>query len=319
VQALTLAALDEAADEFDAAALASEDIDAFCSSSLWILPAAKGLMPVDDVWIRRGEGGFVALARRDQDGMPTLQPLEAMWGLACPVVGPDVARLAGDLAAELAGEPALLLLCGLQRQSPRFLALGRAFGRKWGIRLGPSTRRWVADLDGGLDGFLARRGRNFRAAANKARRRARDAGIELVRWDGQGDPFERVLAADARTWKARAETGLAASAMRDFYADMVPRLQRRSALRLWFARAGEVDVGYCLGAVFGGTYRGLQFGFAAGLERLSLGNLLQLNEIEALCREGAATRYDLGSDAEYKQRWADAPVETVTLLAWPRG
>lgn len=318
MQPLTLAALEEAADDFDAAALASTDVDAFCSSSLWVVPAAKGLMPVADLWIRRGEAGFVALARREQEGMPTLQPLEAMWGLACPVVGANPAPLAAELAGALAEERALLLLCGLERESPRFFALSRALSRRWGLRLGPATRRWVADLEGGVDGFLGRRSRNFRAAAIKAQRRARAAGIEMVKWDGRGDPYQRVLAADSRTWKALAETGLAAPAMRDFYGDMVPRLVRRSALRLWFARLGGEDVGYCLGAIFGGTYRGLQFGFAKGLEHLSLGNLLQLNEIEALCEEGVATRYDLGSDAEYKERWADAAMETVTLLAWPR-
>jgi Acetyltransferase (GNAT) domain len=318
VQQLTLAELDEAADELDAAALASSDIDSFCSSSMWVIPAARGLMPIEEPFIRRSEAGFVVLGRRGQDGLPTLQPLEAMWGLACPVVGPDPDALAVEIAEALDGERALILFCGLGRRSSRFEALTRVLGKKWGMRLGPTTRRWVAELDGGVDGFLSRRSRNFREAALKARRRAREAGLELVRWDGVGDPFARILAADRKTWKARAETGLAAEPMRDFYADMVPRLRRRDALRLGFARLGGEDVGYCLGAVFGGTYRGLQFGFAAGLERFSIGNLLQLAEIEALTSEGAASRYDLGSDADYKARWADSAQESVTLLAWPR-
>src|SRR5688572_1271951 len=153
--------------------MASTDIDAFCSSSLWVLPAARGLMPVEDPWIRRGRSGFVALARRDQDGMTTLQPLEAMWGLACPIVGGDPTELAAELVEELATseERSLLLLCGLVRESPRFYALTRALTRRWGLRVGPATRRWVADLAGGVDGFLSRRSRNFRDAAAKARRR----------------------------------------------------------------------------------------------------------------------------------------------------
>jgi CelD/BcsL family acetyltransferase involved in cellulose biosynthesis len=104
--------------------------------------------------------------------------------------------------------------------------------------------------------------------------------------------------------------------MLDFYRLMVPRLHRRGALRLGFAQRDGQDLAYILGGIFGDTYRGLQFSFAADEEPLSLGNLCQYWQLERLCAENIAL-YDLGSEVEYKRRWGEIVHETVTLVAWP--
>ena len=69
--------------------------------------------------------------------------------------------------------------------------------------------------------------------------------------------------------------------------------------------------------MLGDTYRGLQFSFDADHAHLSLGNLCQLRQVEALCAEGLQF-YDLGAEVEYKQRWGERLMETVTLVAQPR-
>ena len=79
------------------------------------------------------------------------------------------------------------------------------------------------------------------------------------------------------------------------------------------ARRADEDVGFVLGGVFAGTYRGLQFSHDVELRHLSLGNVLQRQQIERLCAEGVRG-YDLGSTMEYKQRWSDGPFVTRLLV-----
>jgi CelD/BcsL family acetyltransferase involved in cellulose biosynthesis len=80
-----------------------------------------------------------------------------------------------------------------------------------------------------------------------------------------------------------------------------------------FARAGDRDVGYILGAVFEGEYRGLQFSYDDGCADLGIGGLLQVRQIVELCAEGVA-RYDLGTEMDYKRRWAEEVMETEMLV-----
>ena len=64
-------------------------------------------------------------------------------------------------------------------------------------------------------------------------------------------------------------------------------------------------------------YRGLQFSYDDEWSALSLGSLCQYHQIAGLCREGVA-RYDLGTDMEYKRRWAEEQFETTLLVVVAR-
>jgi CelD/BcsL family acetyltransferase involved in cellulose biosynthesis len=101
--------------------------------------------------------------------------------------------------------------------------------------------------------------------------------------------------------------------MQLFYARMLPRLCALGQQRTMFARHAGRDVGYILGAVLDGEYRGLQFSYDDDLARLGLGGLLQYQQIAALCDEGVL-RYDLGTEMDYKRRWAEATLETEMLV-----
>jgi CelD/BcsL family acetyltransferase involved in cellulose biosynthesis len=322
MEALTVDDLDAASDAFDGAVARSHGVDGFCSSTDWIVPAARGLQPGREPWIRRGEHGFVALMHAEHEGGPYLEPLEAMWGLACPVVGGDVAELAAEFVAEkLRVAPRTgLLLCGFERAVP-LETVARALASTHGLWLGPTARRWRASLAGGVDGFLGRRSALFRRGVTRARRRAAARGLVFERVHATADTaaaaYERALAVEALSWKSHGGVGILGSTMVDFYRHMVPRLAARGALRLIVARDGDRDVAYILGGVRGGIYRGLQFSFAQGYDDCALGNLCQLEQIADLAAEGARV-YDLGTDAEYKRRWAESVYETVTLIARPR-
>ena len=338
MQALELAEFDEQSAHFDALVARTPDIDHFCTSTDWIIPAATALMPTRSPWLFRGESCQVAMMRaRHPDGWNYIEPLESMWGLACPVVGSDVAGAASEFCELLARRKRhwnVCVLSGVPEQSPLLDALLQHLSPRYRLLQGPTTRRCVASLDGGVDGFLGRRSRNFRKALRRARRSAEDAGIEFVSCRAESDEqaaalYQRAVAVELRSWKGQAGVGIESGHMHRFYRAMVPRLARRDALELMFARdprradrPGESgDIGFVLGGLFesphGTTYRGLQFSFDNEYGAMALGNLCQYHQIVELCRDGIG-RYDLGTDMEYKQRWAELRHDTVGLIVMSR-
>lgn len=323
MHALTLDELDHRADPFDEEVARMPDIDHFCSSSAWILPAQAALMPPRAPWLFRGEHGYVAMMRgQHAEGWCYVEPLESMWGLACPLIGRDSAALAtsfADLCRQRGGEWDVALLSGVRPGSALCLGLLEQLAPRYELRLGPRAVRHVALLDGGVDGFLARRSRNFRRALRRAVRDAEIAGIEFEPVHATGAAaalaaYARIVAVESRSWKGRDGVGIDTGTMHAFYRAMLPRLAARDRLRVIFARRGDRDIGYILGAVFLGTYRGLQFSFDDEHRALALGNLCQYRQIRALCDEGVS-RYDLGTDMEYKRRWSDTTHDTISLIA----
>lgn len=322
---LDLDGLRAAGDAFDAAVLATPGIDHFCSSSAWIQPAHSAFHAEDEVIAAKLGDGFLALTRGQAPGLgPFLAPLEAMWGLACPLVGAHptpLARAAADLVSTLP-DWRLLWLSGLLRDGPLFTSLARALSRHE-LRLGPVTQRFRASLDGGFDGWLGRRSALFRKRLRAALRLAeRDLDFEwLAAPPGSRVEaellFARIHAVETRSWKGLDGTGFVAGDMRRFYELMVPELAAAGRLRVLFARQNGEDVGVCFGGVLAGTYRGLQNSFDDRFRDHSLGNVLQAETIRRLCDEGVGT-YDLGSGMDYKARWAEEIFETTALLVLRR-
>jgi CelD/BcsL family acetyltransferase involved in cellulose biosynthesis len=173
------------------------------------------------------------------------------------------------------------------------------------------------DLSQGIDGYLARRSRNFRRSIDRAMAAVRRAGLVLETVTGAPADatslFERLMSVERRSWKGQDGVGLALPEMEAFYRRMVARLCRRGGLVLTFARNDERDVGYILGALFDGSYRGLQFSYDDDLAAIGLGNALQRHTMEAVASTGI-TFYDLGAEVDYKYRWCDHVSETVTLV-----
>jgi CelD/BcsL family acetyltransferase involved in cellulose biosynthesis len=312
------------AEDFDREVAATPAIDRFCSTPPWILSAAAALMPPRAPFSFRGAAGYLAAMRGVHPaGFPYLEPVEHAWGLAAPLVGRDAIALAGEVAATLAAHRdwQLAIFSGLTADGPQRRALERALPARWERRRGTPTARHVASLEGGVDGFLSRRSRELRKALRKGERAAIAAGVtfEAVRVAPASEPaaalalYARIQAVEARSWKAIGGVGIAAGPMREFYRLMLPPLCARGQQRTLFARQGERDVGYILGAVLEGEYRGLQFSYDDAHARLGLGGLLQLHQIAALCEEGV-TRYDLGTEMEYKRRWAEEQLETEMLV-----
>lgn len=320
---MSLEELERRSKEFDEAVCQTPDIDRFCSSTFWILPAWRAFLSDHRLWVHECEHGFVALGIGADRSLGTyVHPLEASWALASPFVGTDPAGLARhfiDRCRSTSVEWDILFLSGISPGSSQFKELIRGFRGHYSLGLGPSSKRRVASLEGGMEGFLSRRSSNFRSNLRRAHRRGEEADIEVEYVDeassreASGELFDRALRVEKHSWKAEADTGIIEPPMKTFYRDMLPRLAKRDALRFLFLQKDGVDIAYCFGGVIDGGFRGLQMSYHDDYGEYSPGNLAQLHMIERLCEEGVET-YDLGSDMDYKHRWGEEGLETLAVI-----
>jgi hypothetical protein len=273
--------------------------------------------------VLRGEHGFTVLISHEfDDGERVLLPMEASWFLASPLVGGRVTALVEDLfrwSREHASAWDAMVLAGIPEGGQLFRALLKTFTRRYSLFKGMGTVRRLANLTGGRQAYLARRSAKFRKNLRRAIRRARDQNISFseptadcaeVGWSAL---FERLMDIEARGWKGRTDQGINRGAMRRFYAELMARQGPRGEIRCMMAHQEEREVGYILGGVQNGIYRGYQFSYDQDFKHLSLGNLLQWYTIESLCREGVGC-YDLGMDMPYKLRWSDGAFETTAMI-----
>lgn len=320
---LTLAELEAQAGAFDEAVLRTPDVDRFCSSSAWVLSAWEAFHSDEPTLLFEGSDGYVTLARGMTSSIGRyLAPLEAMWGLACPLVGPDPADLAVETAARLESlrhQWDALWLCGLPRGSTVFNTLVASFGRRYRLGLGPTARRHAADVSDGWDGFMSRRSSKFRANLRRALRKASKAGVTFEAVTEAPDAraadalYQRIMEVEARSWKGLSEQGIGHGGMFVFYRQMLRRLGPAGRIYALFARREGRDVGYLFGARFGEVFRGLQMSFDEAERDLSLGNVMQGETIRRIAELNLRT-YDLGSDIPYKARWAESGIVTATLV-----
>lgn len=330
MQPLSAQDAERRAAEIDAAVASTPAVDSFCSATAWALSAHEAFHTTREPWLYESEApgrGFFLGARGTHPSLGRfVAPLEAMWGLSAPLVGPDPEALCdelGTLAWERRADWDALWISGLARGSAAFDRLVRTFQGWTALGLGPETPRWVASLAGGWDGFLSRRSAGFRKKLRAALRRAQRHGLtcEVLhpRTDTEAQSaYDRALAVEARSWKGQAGTGIVESPMREFYAAMLPRLARAGRLWALFARHEGEDRGFLLGGTMGPgagrgeSFRGLQMSFDDAYRPLGLGNVLQARAIQALAQAGVQS-YDLGTDMDYKRRWAEPGLTTATL------
>ncbi|MBC7793483.1 MAG: GNAT family N-acetyltransferase, partial [Clostridia bacterium] len=299
MELLSFNELDTERDRFDALVASTPDIDSFCSSTMWLLPAHEAFGPRHDSVVHRTAAGYIALVRAvgaDEHGnaMRVVQPLELSWGFPSPLIGPSPEPLAEDLAHLLLRfhDWDLVALSGIVPESPTFDAILERLGRNFRLFRGESTRRYRSSLEGGLDAFLAKRSRDFRKNARRGFTKAANTGLTFVQApmsasaDQANALYDRLLAVDDSSWKGLAGVGLNASAMTVHYRGITKRLAERGLLRLWFCQHDGRDVAYILGGLFAKTYRGLQFAYDAAYTEYGLGNLAQLTTIETLGQEG---------------------------------
>ncbi len=318
---LSLADLDRHWPELESALDHTPEVDRWCSGPDWVLPVHAGFGPgagAEPLVLTDGSGWALLARYRLGDGRRMIAGLEPLWGFASPLIGPDVEGLADRVAQALAAEPwDQLVLPGMPElvsDSSFPMRAASSLAQLGPVGMGTGIVRQVADLAGGHDPWWARRSPRFRRNLGQAGRRAEAAGLAVEDASADPDVFERLLAVERRSWKGRDDTGITAPEMVVTYRAMTARLQARGRLRVLVARLAGADVGYIMGGVRAGIYRGLQLSYAGEVAELSVGHLLQHHQLRALCTSGEATTYDLGMDLGYKARWADRAVPTFTLV-----
>ncbi|MEE2786902.1 MAG: GNAT family N-acetyltransferase [Myxococcota bacterium] len=318
---LSYAELDGHRHAFDEGVWQTPNIDQFCSSTYWILPAARHFAPDCAPFIFSSDDTYGAFMTVEQaGGLNAALPLECGWGLAAPLIGPDADRAVGLLASAWRKRRDIdaIILAGLPPSPPWIDALSARFDRSCRIGLGERCIRRLASLDGGLDGFMRRRSPKFRRSVRQAQRKALAAQVSFERVSNvpAAGLLERILAVERASWKGQRGEGMDQSPSVHFYADMVARLTQDGVCRVIFARQHDHDIGFVFGAVVQRHYRGLQMSFDHRFVTMGLGNCLQLAMIEQLCAEGVDV-YDLGTDMPYKARWAEETFETAIIALLP--
>jgi CelD/BcsL family acetyltransferase involved in cellulose biosynthesis len=262
--------------------------------------------PSRSLLLRETDGSVIAFGLRRHHRLgPLLEPLESQWLFGCPLLGPDAVEL---LAAALA-EPELrrlapaIVVSALRPRSAQLRRLVAAFESRYAIHR------------------LARRSARLRKRLRQAERRANARGVTYERHAPAGAAeadavYARMQAVERTSWKGIERCGMAERWSREFYGRLLRRLSASGGARVMFARAEGRDVGFIFGGVAGACYRGQQFSYADDWSELSIGNLLQLEQVRWLCEEGVA-RYDMGPPMEYKRHWTELAIPSATRLLVP--
>ncbi len=302
-------------------------IDAWCSRPGWGLAVHDSFASEDDEMVCLADGAGIGVFGRmtGADGTPALVPLDRVWGFGSPIVCEvdDTESVTAHIADRLIADPSwkVCALSGMAEGEALDRAVISSFGRHVSLYAGETRTRCRASLDGGIDGYLARRSREHRRNIRQAERRSANRGITFEIDDGR-DPamtISRLHAVEHRSWKGLEGSGIESPEMAALYARLVRDLGGTGALRCVFAQTldddgNARDVGFILGGVLGDTYRGLQISYVEEYRDLGIGNLLQWHEVQRMCTEQMQT-YDLGMDIDYKRRWAEQLFETRTVLA----
>lgn len=325
VGGLDLTALDRPDSAWNRAAMAVLHGDPLCCRTEWQLSALETMHPgcTPDVTIA-GEA-VVALAwARDARLGAVLVPCEASWCFGCPLLGDGAVDLLWRRLDELAraGRRPAVLVSGMAPDGATLARLQQTLRPTFAAQELAESVQCIASLAGGLDGFLARRTGHFRRRARRAAAAARDQGLVFARCRpvdvvAAEAAYARMCAVEARSWKGLGDCGMTSGAARPFYGRMLARLAVGGFARIVFAQRDGEDVGFVFGGLVDGIYRGQQFSYDERCHAISLGNLLQLEQLAWLGEEGAH-RYDLGPHMPYKERWSETQVALQARLLLPR-
>ena len=291
--------------------------DPWCSAPDWLFPVHQAFAPEAEPILLGDPGtGMALLARYAGEDTSTIAGIEPLWGFACPAIGPNHYQTLVDAFDHLQDDPdwSQAVIPGIAADQRVISALAAALSVHGEVGLTEGITRQLADISGGPRPWWDRRSSRFRGQLRRATEHAAATGVNYQTITSSVGLFDRLLNIEKRSWKGKADDGITSSSMSQFYRSMIDRLGERDRLQATIAVLEGEDVGFIVGGVRNGRYRGLQLSYTEEVRELSLGHILQLYEIQRLGAEAGAHTYDLGMDMEYKRRWADHAVTTATLV-----
>ncbi|MFW2382175.1 MAG: GNAT family N-acetyltransferase, partial [Acidimicrobiales bacterium] len=288
----------------------------WCSAPDWTFSTHLGFAPGVEPIVLGDLDRWGAVVGRYQDdaGEPVLGGIEPLWGFSCPLLLPEPSVHAKELARELQELDRWnrLVITGLDAESDLYLETIRAFASLGTVYRAEGIERCVADLSGGIERWSSRRSSRFRQQWRRRQRECEAAGIRVEIVSEAAGLMDRFLAIEATGWKGSEGDGITSPGMAVTYRTMIDRLGERGRLRAAIARRDDHDVGFILGGVRAGIYRGLQLSYSESVADLGVGHFLQAHELQRLASE--IHTYDLGMDMDYKRRWTDEIRSTVVVI-----
>jgi len=281
--------------------------DPFCCRTEWQLSFHETFAPSRQLHLHATDSSVIAFAERQTEHVTVLEPIDCNWLFASPLLGPDAVPLLCERMASMPKSP--VLISGVLPDSARLDELIRTFAHRCEILLVATETACIASLDGGLDGYLSRRSAKLRRGVRSALRKAQAMGVTFERHAPtdiatSDRVYERILAVEQLSWKGIGRCGMAEPPSSTFYRVMLRRLCAARGGRVMFARHDGEDIGFILGCVGSGVYRGQQFSFVDEWRPHSIGNLLQFEQLRWLCEENVP-RYDMGPLMDYKRHWTE--------------
>lgn len=172
--------------------------------------------------------------------------------------------------------------------------------------------------EGGWEGYLAGRSRNFRSQLGRRRRKLeREHGLRFRMTEDPGRleaDFETFFALHEERWRGRGGSSSGTSDAKALQAGFAAAALERGWLRLWIAEADDEPAAAWYGWRIGDRYCYALSGLSERFEPLGLGTVLLAHTIESAAAEGA-TVYDLmWGDEGYKRRFETGRREAATWV-----
>jgi len=307
-------------------ALSTGQADPFCCTPVWQLSFHDAFSPKRRLLFQEASGNMIAFAKWiSPKGKCFLTPIEPHWFFGCPLLGEQAVELLSDAIPFLEKTCAFdfpeIIISGIRPESRLLHRLIQAFGNRFDLRHHSSGIQCAASLEGGFDGFLSRRTAKERKNLRRESRLASEAGISFERVmpaspEEAKTTYDRMLTVELASWKGIGQCGMAEPGVREFYDIMLQRLSLTKTGRVIFARHEDKDIGFIFGGMAGDIYRGQQFSYDDAWRSLSIGNLMQTEQIRWLSETGGK-RYDMGPlkgpRMEYKVHWTE---EEIRIQTW---
>ncbi|MEM1009499.1 MAG: GNAT family N-acetyltransferase [Myxococcota bacterium] len=309
--------------DFEEAVLKTQDISKVCSAYHWQHAAYYFLDPSRQLFVVNRDGyWFVSCVGPIQRFKYVLQPLEMRWAFGCPLVGEDPYQAALFVEEVLRQHSMwdMAIFTGLPEFGELEQQLSKTLGKFYTCELFEGSHCDQARIEQGLDMWLSRRSRSFRANLRRSARRAQEQDIRFVPPEPEecGETlFQRIMRIETQSWKSQSKQSIYQSPMyHNFYRELCVQMSLDQSLHVLFAKQHDRDIGYVYGGVLGPIYRGFQLTYDEEFAPLGIGNLLQWEMLQRLADEYMEL-YDLGMEMDYKKKWADQLQRFRTLLVFP--
>jgi CelD/BcsL family acetyltransferase involved in cellulose biosynthesis len=182
---------------------------------------------------------------------------------------------------------------------------------------------YIAFEQGGYEGYLAARSRNFRSQLGRRRRKLeKEHGLSfrMTTEPAQLDAdFATFFELHEERWEDRGGSSSGSETAREFQREFAAAAIERGWLRLWIAEADGAPRAAWYGWRIGDRYCYALSGLSKEYETFALGTVLLAHTIEQAAAEGAAI-YDLmWGDESYKQRFETGRRDAASwVLGRPR-